>query len=164
MVDQMAFRNAMSRFASGVTVVTAQTENGPPMGFTASAFSSLSLDPPLVLWCLDKEAASLPTFNACTRFAVNVLSAHQHHLSRQFATRADDKFAGVATVDGPGGVPLIEDVLARFVCKNMRQIDGGDHVIVIGEVEHYETFGGEPLVFHSGFYRVATRHPEVDQA
>jgi flavin reductase (DIM6/NTAB) family NADH-FMN oxidoreductase RutF len=162
--DRRDFRRALGQFATGVTVVTTLADDGRRVGVTANSFTSLSLDPPLVLWCLDKEATSLPTFNACTRFAVNVLSASQHHLSRQFATPADDKFAGVAVIDGPGGVPLLEDVVARFVCKNMRQIDGGDHVIVIGEVEQYETFGGEPLVFHSGFYRVATRHPELDQA
>jgi flavin reductase (DIM6/NTAB) family NADH-FMN oxidoreductase RutF len=162
--DRRDLRRALGQFATGVTVVTTRGDDGRRVGVTANSFTSLSLDPPLVLWCLDKEATSLPTFNACTRFAINILSASQHHLSRQFATRADDKFADVATVEGPGGVPLLEDVVARFVCKNVRQMDGGDHVILIGEVEAYETFGGEPLVFHSGFYRVATRHPELDQA
>jgi flavin reductase (DIM6/NTAB) family NADH-FMN oxidoreductase RutF len=162
--DRRDLRRALGQFATGVTVVTTLGEDGRRVGVTANSFASLSLDPPLVLWCLDKEAASLPAFNACTRFAVNVLSASQHHLSRQFATPAADKFAGVDVIEGPGGVPLLDGALAHFVCRNVREVEGGDHVIVIGEVERYETFGGEPLVFHSGFYRVATRHPELDSA
>jgi flavin reductase (DIM6/NTAB) family NADH-FMN oxidoreductase RutF len=162
--ERRDFRRALGEFATGVTVVTTRAEDGRRVGVTANSFTSLSLDPPLVLWCLDKQAPSVPAFSACTHFAVNVLSAGQHHLSRQFATPADDKFAGVEVVDGPRGMPLIHGVLAQFLCRNVRQVDGGDHVIVIGEVEEYETFGGEPLVFHSGFYRVATRHPELDQS
>jgi flavin reductase (DIM6/NTAB) family NADH-FMN oxidoreductase RutF len=162
--DRRDFRRALGQFATGVTVVTTRAEDGRRVGVTANSFTSLSLDPPLVLWCLDKGAPSVPAFNACTHFAVNVLSAGQHHVSRQFATPADDKFAGIEVIEGPAGVPLLEGVVAHFVCRNVRQVDGGDHVIVIGEVERYETFGGEPLVFHSGFYQVATRHPELDQA
>jgi flavin reductase (DIM6/NTAB) family NADH-FMN oxidoreductase RutF len=161
--ERRDFRRALAQFATGVTVVTTRAEDGRRVGVTANSFTSLSLEPPLVLWCLDKVAASLPAFSACTYFAVNVLASDQYHVSRQFATPADDKFAGVDVVEGPGGVPLIPGALAHFVCRNVRHLDGGDHVIMIGEVERYETFGGEPLVFHSGFYRVATRHPELDQ-
>jgi flavin reductase (DIM6/NTAB) family NADH-FMN oxidoreductase RutF len=77
---------------------------------------------------------------------------------------AEDKFVGVDVVDGPGGVPLLEGVLARFTCRHVEHYEGGDHLIFIGEIEEYESAGGEPLVFHSGFYRVATRHPELDAA
>jgi flavin reductase (DIM6/NTAB) family NADH-FMN oxidoreductase RutF len=128
---------------------------------TANSFSSVSLEPPLVLWCLDKRASSLPAFVECTQFAVNVLAAEQHHLSRQFATPADDKFAGVEAADGPGGIPLLDGVVARYLCRNLRQIDAGDHLIFLGEVEAYDTFEREPLVFHSGVYRIVTRHPEL---
>ena len=101
-------------------------------------------------------------FDGCTHFGVNVLAADQHHLSRQFSTPTEDKFAGVATLEGSSGVPLLAGALAHFICRNVRQIELGDHVIVVGEVERYQTFEGEPLVFHSGFYRVATRHPDLD--
>ena len=161
--DLRDLRRAFGQFATGVTVVTTRAESGRRVGLTANSFASVSLDPPLVLWCVDRDAGSLEAFRACTHFAVNVLSASQHHLSRQFATPAEDKFAGVDTREGPAGVPLLEGTLAHFVCRNVRQVDAGDHVIVLGEVERYEANGGEPLVFHSGFYRVATRHAELDQ-
>ena len=92
-----------------------------------------------------------------------MLAAHQHHLSRQFSTPQADKFVGVDCCDGTAGVPLLNGVIARFVCRNVKQYDGGDHFIFIGEVERYERFDGEPLVFHSGYYQVTTRHPECVQ-
>jgi flavin reductase (DIM6/NTAB) family NADH-FMN oxidoreductase RutF/2-polyprenyl-6-methoxyphenol hydroxylase-like FAD-dependent oxidoreductase len=155
-------RNAFGQYATGVTIVTARSEDGRQVGVTANSFSSLSLEPPLVLWALDRRAGSLAAFRAATHFGVSVLSAGQHHLSRLFATTGADKFAGTEAHDGPAGVPLLEGALAHFVCRTVRQLDAGDHVLVIGEVEHWETFEGEPLVFHSGSYRVTTRHPELD--
>jgi flavin reductase (DIM6/NTAB) family NADH-FMN oxidoreductase RutF/2-polyprenyl-6-methoxyphenol hydroxylase-like FAD-dependent oxidoreductase len=163
-VDARELRRALGQFATGVTVVTTRAEDGRRIGVTANSFTSLSLDPPLVLWCLDRDAPSRPAFASACRFAINVLSAGQHYLSRQFATPADDKFAGTTCEDGPDAVPLLAGVIARFVCRNSRQVEAGDHVIVIGEVESFETFEGEPLVFHSASYRVVTRHPELDLA
>ncbi len=160
--DPRELRRALGQFATGVTVVTTRAEDGRRVGVTANSFTSLSLDPPLVLWCLDRASPSMSAFEAAGHFAINVLSAGQHFLSRQFATPAEDKFIGVACDDGFGGLPMLAGVLARFVCRNVRQVEAGDHVIVIGEVERFETFEGEPLVFHSGSYRVATRHPELD--
>ena len=162
--DRRELRRALGQFATGVTVVTARAGDGRRIGVTANSFTSLSLDPPLVLWCLAKSAPSLPEFLESSHFAVNVLAADQHHLSRQFSTPAPDKFAGVPASEGAGGVPLLDGVIARFTCRHVRNHDGGDHVIFIGEVERFEEFEAEPLVFHSGFYRVATRHPELDQA
>ena len=162
-LDTRDLRRALGQFATGVTVVTARGGDGRPVGVTANSFTSLSLEPPLVLWCIARDAASLPAFRECTHFAVNVLSSSQHHVSRLFATAGADKFATTEVHDGPSGVPLLEGVLAHFVCRNVRQLDAGDHVIVMGEVERYETFGGEPLVFHSGSYRITTRHPELEQ-
>ena len=161
-LDARELRRALGMFATGVTVITTRSEDGRRVGVTANSFTSLSLDPPLVLWALDRGAASLTAFSSCTNFAVNVLASHQHELSRQFATPADDKFVGVEVTDGPAGVPLLTGVVARFVCRPVRQIDAGDHMVMIGEVEHYESFGGEPLVFHSGAYRVTMRHPQLD--
>jgi len=160
--DGRTLRRALGLFATGVTVVTTRAEDGRRVGVTANSFTSVSLDPPLVLWCLDGSARSRPAFESAGHFAVNVLSAGQHFLSRHFATPADDKFASVACEDGPGGVPLLPGVVAHFLCRNVRQVEAGDHVIMIGEVETFETFEGEPLVFHSGSYRVVTRHPELD--
>jgi flavin reductase (DIM6/NTAB) family NADH-FMN oxidoreductase RutF/2-polyprenyl-6-methoxyphenol hydroxylase-like FAD-dependent oxidoreductase len=163
-LDLRGLRHALGQFATGVTVVTTRDGDGRPVGVTANSFTSLSLEPPLVLWCLARDSSSLAAFRDCTHFGVNVLSASQHHLSRLFATSGADRFAGGAVVqDGPSGVPLLEGALAHLVCRHVRQLEGGDHEIVIGEVESYETFEGEPLVFHSGSYRVTTRHPELEQ-
>lgn len=161
-IDLRDLRDALGQFATGVTIITTQSADGRPAGITANSFTSLSLEPPLVLWCLALTASSLPVFRDCEHFAVNVLSSGQHHLSRLFATSGADKFAGTEVRDGPLGVPLMEGALAHFVCRNVRQIEAGDHLIVIGEVQHYQVFDGEPLVFHSGSYRVATRHPELE--
>jgi flavin reductase (DIM6/NTAB) family NADH-FMN oxidoreductase RutF len=89
-----------------------------------------------------------------------VLAAGQHLLSRRFSTPQQDKFVGLDCAEGPAGVPLIDGVLARFVCRNVRQYDGGDHLIFIGQVERCERFDGEPLAFHAGYYQVTVRHPE----
>lgn len=159
--DRRDFRRALGEFATGVTVVTTCTRDGRRIGVTVNSFTSVSLDPPLVLWCLAREAASLLDFTGASHFAINVLAADQHHLSRQFSTPLPDKFCGVDFADGVAGVPLLNGVIARFICHNVEQHDGGDHVIFVGEVEAYERFDGEPLVFHSGRYRVATRHPEL---
>lgn len=160
--DPRELRKAFGQFATGVTVATTRAEDGRRIGVTANSFTSISLDPPLLLWCVSKDAPSLPAFQAANHFAINVLCSNQHYLSRQFATPSEDKFAGVEFSDGPGGVPLLKGVLARFFCRCVRHVEAGDHVIVIGEVERFETFDGEPLVFHSGGYRIATRHLEID--
>ena len=161
-IDLRHLRDALGQFATGVTIITTQAADGSPVGITANSFTSLSLEPPLVLWCLALTALSLPVFRDCEYFAINVLSSGQHHLSRLFATSGADKFARTEVRDGPLGAPLMDGALAHFVCRNARQIEAGDHLIVIGEVQHYQVFEGEPLVFHSGSYRVATRHPEIE--
>jgi flavin reductase (DIM6/NTAB) family NADH-FMN oxidoreductase RutF len=162
-LDRRDFRRALGQFATGVTVVTARTPDGRKVGVTVNSFSSVSLDPPLVLWSLSRQAPSFADFTHATHFAVNVLAAGQHHLSRQFSTPLPDKFSGVEFAEGPAGVPLLSGVNAHFVCRNVRQYDGGDHVIFLGEVEDYKYSDGEPLVFHSGRYRLATRHPDIPE-
>jgi flavin reductase (DIM6/NTAB) family NADH-FMN oxidoreductase RutF len=161
--DRRDFRKALGQFSTGVTVITTRAIDGRRVGMTANSFSSVSLDPPLVLWSLARNAPSVADFTGASHFAINVLAAHQHHLSRQFSTPQADKFGGVDCCEGTAGVPLLNDVIARFVCRNVRQYDGGDHLIFIGEVERYDRFDGEPLVFHSGYYQVTTRHPECLQ-
>jgi len=158
--DTRDLRRALGQYATGVTVVTTQDEAGGRWGMTANSFTAVSLDPPLVLWAAAKASPSMPAFETCSHFAVNILAADQHHLSRQFATSGGDKFEGVQLRDG-GPVPALEGCVAHFVCRRTDRIDAGDHVVFFGEIESYDAAGGEPLVFHSGFYRLATRHPDL---
>ena len=163
--DLRDLRRAFGQYATGVTVVTTQDEAGRRAGMTANSFTSVSLNPPLVLWAAAKSSPSLEAFEAADRFAVNVLASDQHHLSRQFATSGTEKFDGVVLAETPPGPgvrpPVLEGVVAHFVCRKTRSVDAGDHVVFFGEVESYEAAGGEPLVFHSGAYRLATKHPDV---
>lgn len=159
--DRRDFRRALGQFATGVTVVTAKARDGRRIGMTVNSFSSVSLDPPLVLWSLSRTAPSFQDFTTAGHFAVNILAADQHHLSRQFSTPLPDKFAGVLCHEGAAGVPILDGATAHFVCRLVKQYEGGDHVIFLGEVETYKYQEGEPLVFHSGRYRVATRHPDI---
>src|SRR3954447_7748111 len=160
--DARDLRRAPGQYATGVTVVTTVDAEGRPYGMTANSFTSVSLNPPIVLWAAAKSSPSMAAFEASDRFAVNVLSSDQHHLSRQFATSGSDKFDGVPL--RPGDLPLLEGTVAHFVCRRLPEqgrLDAGDHVVFLGEIESYEAPGGEPLVFHSGFYRVATKHPDL---
>lgn len=159
--DRRDLRRALGQFATGVTVVTTRASDGRKVGLTVNSFASVSLNPPLVLWSLSRQAPSCGDFCTASHFAINVLECRQHHLSRQFSSPVPDKFAGVDFVEGTAGVPLLNHTLARFVCRKVRQYDGGDHVIFIGEVEHYEYEDGEPLVFSTGQYRITTRHPDI---
>jgi len=159
--DRRDYRRALGQFATGVTVVTARASDGRRIGVTVNSFSSVSLNPPLILWSLSRHTPSFTDFTNATHFAVNVLEAHQHHLSRQFSTPLPDKFAGVEYIESSGGATILAGVIAHFVCRKVRQYDGGDHVILLGEVEEYKYNDGEPLVFHSGRYRLATRHPDI---
>ena len=147
------FRDVMGRFATGVTVVTASSPDGP-VGMTANAVCSLSLDPVLLLVCFDNQARTLPVVRDVGRFGVNVLRAGQEDLARLFASKApeDAKFAGVPhTVHD--GIPVIEGVLAWVGCRLERLIPGGDHTIGIGAVEAAEAGEGEPLLWFRGEYR-----------
>jgi flavin reductase (DIM6/NTAB) family NADH-FMN oxidoreductase RutF len=163
--DLRDLRRAFGQYATGVTVVTTQDESGRRWGMTANSFTSVSLNPPLVLWAAAKSSPSLEAFEAADRFAVNVLASDQHHLSRRFATSGGDKFEGVDVAAAPAapGVhpPVLEGVVAHFACRTTQRVDAGDHVVFLGEVESFEAPGGEPLVFHSGAYRLATKHPDV---
>ncbi|HSE09124.1 MAG TPA: flavin reductase [Nocardioidaceae bacterium] len=159
--DVRDLRRAFGQYATGVTVVTTRDDAGRPWGMTANSFTSVSLNPPIVLWAAGKSSPSLPAFTAADRFAVNVLASDQHHLSRQFATSGAEKFEGVDLVGPESDVPVLEGIVAHFVCRKTQEVDAGDHVVFLGEIEAYDAPGGEPLVFHSGAYRLATRHPDV---
>ncbi|MFI6300059.1 flavin reductase family protein [Nonomuraea sp. NPDC050790] len=153
-----ALREALGQFATGVAVITTVTPEGERAGVTVNSFTSVSLDPPLVLWCLADRAPSARVFLRAGRFAVNVLAAGQDDLSRRFSTPARDKFDGVALLPTPSGLPVLAGALAGFACRTVRTYDGGDHRIFVGQVEHYERTAGEPLVFHSGRYRELYAH------
>ncbi len=156
--DGRDLRRALGQYATGVTVVTT-LHDAERYAMTANSFTSVSLNPPLVLWAAARTSPSLVAFEASDHFVVNVLASDQHHLSRQFATSGSDKFEGVPmTRDMP---PVIEGTVAHFVCRRTDRVDAGDHVVFFGEIVEYDAPGGEPLVFHSGFYRVATRHPDL---
>jgi flavin reductase (DIM6/NTAB) family NADH-FMN oxidoreductase RutF len=146
-------RLAFGQFATGVTVVTAQGADGSTVGVTVNSFTSVSLDPPLLLWCLCGRSGSLEAFQSASHFAVNVLSSAQRDLAVQFARPARDRFAGCGVRRGLGGAPILDGVLAHFVCRTTSQLDAGDHVVTLGEVEDFELYGGDPLLFQSGAYR-----------
>lgn len=151
-IDTRDLRDALGRFATGITIVTARTPDGKVAGVTANSFCSVSLDPPLVLWCLSKAAPSRAVFAHATHFAVHVLAEDQGHLSARFCKPSRNKFAGVDVTEGLGGAPLLDGVVALFECRHENQHDGGDHVIIVGRVERYRHTDLPPLVFHTGGY------------
>lgn len=151
-IDERSFRKALGCFPTGVAVITAVDDSGRPVGVTVSAFSSLSLNPPLVLFCLDRHTRDLDAFRT-GHFAVNVLRETQREVSIRFASRRDDKFADLDTRPGLGNVPLLPDTLATLECAVENVVEGGDHFIFIGRVERLEhQAGGQPLVYFRGAY------------
>ena len=147
-VDTRAFRRALGNFATGVTVVTAADASGRKVGVTANSFNSVSLDPPLILWSIDKRSTSHAVFEAATHFAVNVLAADQIDLSNNFARPREDRFAEIEYQTGAGGAPVLADCSARFECEKYQQVDGGDHWIMIGKVVAFDDCGRSPLLYH----------------
>lgn len=151
-IDESSFRKALARFASGVTVITTSTE-GEMSGITVSAFCSLSLHPPLVLACIDERASILPLLRRSGAFAVNILSDDQSGLSNQFASKMSDKFQGVRYDIGPWGQPLLENAHAHLVCTLAHELDGGDHRILVGQVEAASVDEARtPLLYYASQY------------
>ena len=156
MIGPDEFRRALGHFASGVTVVTTWDANGQPTGLTASAVSSVSLDPPLVLVCVSQNANCYPAFRAGGRFAVNVLASDQEAIARRFASSSltpAQKFEGVGYHAGPFGTPVLKDALAEFECSIVHAYPGGDHTIFVGQIEATESrgdVGREPLLYYRG--------------
>jgi flavin reductase (DIM6/NTAB) family NADH-FMN oxidoreductase RutF len=151
-IDKDEFRKVMSRFASSVTVVTTVSGDGVPLGLTVSAFCSLSLDPPLVLVCIDKNASFHQFLSEGGHFAVNILSEEQEIVSRRFASKGVDRFDGVSYKKGVTGSPLLDDVIANVECIVKQCHSGGDHTIFVGQVESAETADGRPLAYFRGGY------------
>jgi flavin reductase (DIM6/NTAB) family NADH-FMN oxidoreductase RutF len=146
------YRRALAQFATGVTVVTTRAADGGPVGLTVNSFNSVSLEPPLVLWSLALKASSLPAFEQCGHYAINVLSEQQLDVAQRFATRGADRFGPQDWRAGPFGLPLLDGCVATLVASNRSRHPAGDHVILVGEVVQFDAPGGVPLVFHDGRY------------
>jgi flavin reductase (DIM6/NTAB) family NADH-FMN oxidoreductase RutF len=147
------FRAALAMFATGVTIVTALDASGLPVGLTANSFNSVSIEPPLVLWSLSRQAGTMAAFAQGSHYAINILAAGQHRLAERFASHGLDRFDGVAFRPGASGAPVFEGAAAVFECFNRSRYEEGDHVIFVGEVERCQRQeGAQPLIFHGGRY------------
>lgn len=152
--DRQALRRALGAFATGVTIVTARGKSdGEPVGFTANSFTSVSLEPPLLLVCLAHTARGYAVFCEAEGFAVNVLAAEQEAIARRFATRGAEKFSQTPWRSGQTGAPLIEDCLATFDCAMHQRLTAGDHDILMGRVLGFSRHEGEALLFHGGAFQ-----------
>ncbi|GGF63329.1 flavin reductase [Alteromonas lipolytica] len=161
-IDPKIFRRALGQFPTGVTVITTTDSDKQPVGVTASSFNSVSMDPPLILWSIDKRSFSAKTFETAGYFAVHVLHEEQVAVSNRFASRGDDKFSGIEFSVNEQGCPLLADYAALFICKTWQTYDGGDHIIIVGEVTAYENVeSATPLVFSRGSYAVTNQHPAM---
>ena len=160
--DPQSLRRAFGAFATGVTVVTTVDAQGRRWGMTANSFTSVSLDPPLVIWSQSRTAGSHAAFLDAGRFAINLLGEDQIDVSRRFAgsTPATDRFDGLSVRDGIGGVPLIDGCVACFECETEAIHPGGDHVVFVGRVLRHERHPGAPLAYADGRYAVVRPHPD----
>jgi flavin reductase (DIM6/NTAB) family NADH-FMN oxidoreductase RutF len=155
-IDSATFRAVLGRFASGVTVVTVRGPDARDHGMTVSAFCSVSLEPPLVLACIERTATLLPVLAVGGAYAITMLSESQEALSRRFASDVDDRFDGIGYRRGPRGSALLDDALAWLECRVEARVDAGDHVVVIGRVEFAEVSdrAGPLLYYRSGYGRL----------
>lgn len=147
------FRSALSRFASGVTVVTTKDAAGRFHGITVSAFCSVSLEPPLVLVCIEKTTGSHESLIESGVFTVNILSANDAQISDHFASLLEDKLRGIRGEIGSNGIPYLPNSLVNMECRLFRSLDGGDHTIFLGEVQNVTVRDGDPLVYFRSDYR-----------
>jgi flavin reductase (DIM6/NTAB) family NADH-FMN oxidoreductase RutF len=146
------FRDALAQFATGVTVIAVRRADGRYAGFTANSFNSVSLEPPLIVWSLNRRAENLAAFETADRYAINVLARDQIEIARRFSRPHTDRFASVPFRLGVADAPLIEGCVAWFECRHHAMQRAGDHVLFIGEVETCERRNGAGLVFHHGRY------------
>ena len=150
--DTAALRRTLGCFATGVAVVTARDAGGGPHGFTANSFTSVSLDPPLVLVCVGQAVEGLEVYRECEGFAVNILADSQRTLSEAFAADLPDRFASVRWREGAHGSPILDGCIASLECAAWQRIEAGDHLILIGRVLAFERSPGRPLAFCHGRY------------
>ncbi len=152
MIDSDTFRSVLGRFASGVTIVTARDDAGQDHGMTVSAFCSASLEPPLVLVCVDHAASMHGLLLGHANIGINILSSLQEAYSRRFADDEDQRFDGIAFTRGECGVVLLDDALAHLECVITEHHDAGDHTVFLARVERAEPRDGRPLLYYRGGY------------
>jgi len=148
------FRRACSRFATGITVASVLDASGMPLGLTVNSFSSVSLDPPLVLICLGHAVSIIDAFRESKHFGINVLDDSQQHLSERFARKGEDRFDGLEWYRGETGVPLLQGMLAVMECEVRERVTAGDHDIFVAEMVRAEAREGKPLIYYGSKYRV----------
>lgn len=151
--DARHFRTVLGHFPTGVTVITGMAEGDRPHGFTIGSFTSVSLDPPLVLVCIDKKTETYPHFAPAGLFAVNFLALEQREVSQRFAKHGGDKFSDTAWHRGALGVPILDGTVGHVECRIVRAHDGGDHTIYVGEIEAGDAGDGPPLLYFRHAYR-----------
>lgn len=158
--DGRAFRRSLGQFPTGVTIVTTM-QGDEPVGIAVNSFAAVSLDPPLVLWSIRRESASADAFLKAGHFAINILGVDQVGACQAFGSGAPDRFDCIRWALGLKGVPLIEGAIAHLQCRLETVHEGGDHLILIGYVEHHARFAGDPLLFAQGQYGVLRNHPSL---
>jgi flavin reductase (DIM6/NTAB) family NADH-FMN oxidoreductase RutF len=170
-MNSRRFRNALGQFPTGVVVATARTEAGQLIGMTMSSFNSVSLNPPLVLFSVLRQARGFSVWQMIEQYAINVLNEEQEQVSNQFARSAGDKWSGISPVTGDTGVPILPNAAVVFECQAHARFDGGDHEIFVGRVvalHDHSIYRGRPLVFFDGCYRqlasAAEAHVPPDEA
>lgn len=151
-MEPLHLRQVFGQFATGVTIVTTGGITGEAVGMTVSSFNTVSLEPPLILWCIDKKTGCFDAFNQCRHFAIHVLSDEQDNLSSLFARRGVDKFSQLDYHMSERGVPLLHEYCARLQCTLTARHEGGDHLIMVGRVDQMHTQDRAPLIFHRGTY------------
>lgn len=154
-------RDAFGAFMTGVTVVTSRDPAGQPIGFTANSFTSVSLDPALLLVSIDKRSANFDSFTGCTHFAVNILAEQQQETSNIFASKVEDRFALVAWHASEQGTPLLDDSSAWFDCALHQVVDAGDHALMIGRIEGFDSQATAGLGYYRGAYFTPYRNAET---
>jgi flavin reductase (DIM6/NTAB) family NADH-FMN oxidoreductase RutF len=152
MIDADTFRSVLGRFASGVTIVTTRDSHGIDHGMTVSAFCSLSLDPPMVVFCVDHAASMHGTLLGHPPCGVSILSSNQEAYSRRFADQENERFDGIAYTRAESGAVLLEDALAHLECRIVAHYEGGDHTVFIAQVDRAEARHGRPLLYYRGGY------------
>ena len=160
-IAQKQFRRTLGCYPTGVTVVTGIGPKGELLGVTVNSFSSVSLEPPLILFCLNRGLRSLAAFEAATHYTVNVLCQDQGDIATRFASKDDDKWRGMDASRGENGCPVIENAMAVLECAAHTQFEAGDHVIFVGQVIDMQARPeAQPLVFHQGRYEALAMSPQ----
>lgn len=161
-IQPKPLRQVLGSYPTGVAIVSTRTGEGRPVGLTINSFAALSLDPALVLWSLGKQSPHVQAFQDAGGFAISVLGAEQQALAQRFATAGlPDKFDGVACVDAPEGMPVMDGALATLVCETTQQTSVGDHWLFVGRVRRMGRRDGPPLVFHGGRFAALAATPET---